>query len=71
VRSGLSFGLSWFELGLFRCPDEAAYAGSNVSPNWIGDLLIARSHWGTRPPHDAHDRPLRDTQDQEHSGGRM
>jgi hypothetical protein len=44
VDPGLSFGLSWFGLGLFRYPDEAAYPGSNVSPNGIGHVLIAGSH---------------------------
>jgi hypothetical protein len=44
VGPGLSFGLSWFGVGLFRYPDEAAYSGSNVSPNGIGHVLIARSH---------------------------
>ena len=44
VGPGLSFGLSWFGLGLFRYPDEAAYPGSNVSPNGIGHVLIAGSH---------------------------
>ena len=44
VDPGRSFGLSWFGLGLFRYPDEAAYPGSNVSPNGIGHVLIAGSH---------------------------
>jgi hypothetical protein len=57
--SGLSFGLSWFEVGRILCPDEAAYAGGHVSPNGISDVLIVRSHGSARPPHDAHDRPLR------------
>src|SRR5215208_4176038 len=71
VDPGRSFGLSWFGLGLFGYPDEAAYPGSNVSPNGIGHVLIAGSHRGTRPPHNPHARPLRHTQDQERTGGRM
>jgi hypothetical protein len=44
VGPGLSFGLSWFGVGPFRYPDEAAYPVSNVSSNGIGHVLIARSH---------------------------
>jgi hypothetical protein len=43
-RSGLSFGLvSVRRTRAIPCPDEAAHPGSHVSPNGIGDVLIAGS----------------------------
>lgn len=42
-----------------------------IRPHRIHHVLIAGGHGRGRPPHEAHDGSLGDTEDEQHGGGRV
>jgi hypothetical protein len=54
-----------------RAPDRTAHPLRHVAPDRPRDVLVARGHRGRRPAHQAHDRTLRDAEDQQRRRGRV
>src|SRR3954469_15723071 len=72
--SGLNFGLSCFRFptrGSSRGPEQPVDAVRHLTPDRVGDVLIAGGHRGAGPAHDAHHRPLGHAEDEEHSCRRV
>src|SRR3954453_3615637 len=72
--SGLTFGLSCFRFptrGSRGGPEQPVHAVRHLTPDRVSDVLIAGGHRGAGPAHDAHHRPLRHAEDEEHSCRRV